>query len=425
MTVFSRTARVAATAALGLTIALAGCAPAAAPSSEPGPVSATASPAAAQPVPPYYAAIWAARSPAWNSPQNVTIRDTYTARTLLTVKPPAPYQTFSFVAGTGVAGRWMVGAQRWHPGLYTGNNNSSQFNKLYLLTYHPGNGPAALTPLPVAPIQVNQLLGNVTTPEMNAGTHLLAAVALSPDGRQLATIVTSKAGYQVRIVAVPGGAVRSWSAPAPSLPIGYQGAYIPTAYEARFTLTWLNDQRTLAIGQSGYTVDARIGTQVRYLDTSAPQGSLLTASRTVTPSFPPAPHFTGLSPEHPAPQSCNLPPVATRDGTAMLCPGYAATGINAAGYINVGFWVLSARTGQLTGIWAPHGICCAISASYLPRIIWASPDGRTAIITGVTAVNQGSQLFIREATGTLRQIPWPGFIHVPLLGNIVEPDVAW
>jgi hypothetical protein len=29
---------------------------------------------------------------------------------------------------------------------------------------------------------------------MNAGTHLLAAVALSPDGRQLATVVTSSAG---------------------------------------------------------------------------------------------------------------------------------------------------------------------------------------------------------------------------------------
>ena len=115
-------------------------------------------------MPPYYAAIWAARSPAWNSPQNVTIRDTYTAKTLLTVKPPAPYQTFSFVTGTGVAGRWVAGAQRWHPGPYNGNDNASQFNKLYLLTYAAASGRAALTPLPVAPIQDNQLTGNVTTP---------------------------------------------------------------------------------------------------------------------------------------------------------------------------------------------------------------------------------------------------------------------
>jgi hypothetical protein len=35
----------------------------------------------------------------------MTIRDTSTAKTLLTVKPPAPDQTFPFVTGTGVAGR--------------------------------------------------------------------------------------------------------------------------------------------------------------------------------------------------------------------------------------------------------------------------------------------------------------------------------
>jgi hypothetical protein len=268
-------------------------------------------------VPSYYAAIWAARSPAWSSPQDVTIRDTHTASTLLTVKPPAPYQTFSFVAGTGVAGRWVVGAQRWHPGLYNGNINASQFNKLYLLTYHRGSGPAVLTPLPVAPIQVNQLLGNVTNPEINAGTHLLAAVALSPDGRQLATVVTSRAGYQVNVVAVAGGTVRSWSASTPALPIGYKGAHTPTSYEAEFTLTWLDDQRTLALGQFSYDMNAGIRTQVRYLGTTATEGSLLAASRAVAPSFPPAPRFTGMSPAHPAPQSCGLP-VATSDGTAIL-----------------------------------------------------------------------------------------------------------
>jgi hypothetical protein len=430
VTLFARTTRGAAGACLGLAFALAGCTPAAAPPSanHGAPVSAPAAaapaPGTAQSVPPYYAAIWAARSPAWNSPQNVTIRDTDTAKTLLTVKPPPPYQTFSFVAGTGVAGRWVVGAQRWRPGLYNGNDNASQFNQLYLLTYGAASGRAALTPLPVAPIRVNQLTGNATTPEVNAGTRLLAAVALSPDGRRLATVVTSKAGYQVQVTAVPGGTARSWSAAAPALPVGYKGVYVPTSYEAEFTLTWLTGQRTLAIGLHSDNLGAGIKTQVRYLDTAAPGGSLPAASRAVTPSFPPAPHFTGLSPKHPAPRSCSLP-VATSDGATILCGGSAATGLNAAGFENVGFWVLSARTGRLTATWAPHGICCAISASDLPRIIWASPDGRTAVITGVTGVHAGSQLFIREASGALRQVPWPGFISVPGLGNITEPDVAW
>ncbi|TVZ05093.1 hypothetical protein EAS64_10800 [Trebonia kvetii] len=432
MALFSRRAAAAVVACAALAIALAGCSPAAVPpsaccashastSSAPG----GSAPAfgAAQTVPPYYAAIWAARSPAWSRPQNVTIRDTDTAKILLTVKPPAPYETFSFVAGTGAAGRWVVGAQRWHPGLYIGNNNASQFNKLYLLTYHAASGRAALTPLPVAPIQVNQLIGNVTTPEMNAGTHLLAAVALSPDGRQLATVVTSRAGYQVRVIAVPGGTVRSWSAAAPTLPIGYKGAYIPTAYNAEFTLTWLTDQRTLAMGQYSYDYrESGIKTQVLYLNTTAAEGSLFGASRAVTPSFPPAPHFTGLSPAKPAPQWCNVP-VATSDGTTILCGGGAATGANAAGFANVGIWVLSARTGQLTATWAPHSVCCATGDR--PRIIWASPDGRTAIITGVTGVHAVSQLLIRDPAGALRQIPWPGFIKVPDWETLTEPDVAW
>jgi hypothetical protein len=191
-----------------------------------------------------------------------------------------------------------------------------------------------------------------------------------------------------------------------------------------FSLTWLTGQRTLAVGQFSYYLSPGAGAQVRYLDTAAPEGSLLAASRVVTPSFPAAPQPKGLSPKQPAPRSRDLP-VATSDGTSILCGGNAATGMNNAGFENVGFWVLSARTGKLAATRAPHGVCCAIGASALPRIIWASPDGQTAVLTGVTGAQSGSRLFIREATGALRQIPWPGFINVPGLLNIVEPDVAW
>jgi hypothetical protein len=31
----------------------------------------------------------------------------------------------------------------------------------------------------------------------------------------------------------------------------------------------------------------------------------------------------------------------------------------------------------------------------------------------------------RKSACGLRQIPWPGFIDIPGLGNIIEPDVAW
>jgi hypothetical protein len=257
---------------------------------------------------------------------------------------------------------------------------------------------------------------------MNAGTHLLAAVALSPDGRQLAAVMTSGAGYQVQVVDITNGTTRSWSATAPEPPA--KGGYAPSPYAMQFSLTWLNDQRTLALGSFSSNPGLHTGSQVSYLDTGAPEGRLPAASRVVIPSFPPAPPFTGSSPKQPAPQSCDLP-VAVSVGTTILCGGSAATGMNNAGFQNVGFWVLSARTGQLASTWAPHGICCAISASDLPRIIWASPNGQTAVLTGVTGAQAGSQLYIRQAAGTLRQIPWPGFINVPGLLNIIEPGVAW
>src|SRR6202020_890873 len=139
--------------------------------------------------------------------------------------------------------------------------------------------------------------------------------------------------------------------------IGYKGAAVPTSYDKVFTLTWLDDRRTLGLGLFSYDLAPGSRAQMRYLDTTAPVGSLLAASRAVTPSFPPAPHFTGLSPKHPAPESCGLP-VAVSDGTTFMCGGDAATGPNAAGFLDVGFWELSARTGRLTATWAPHSICC-------------------------------------------------------------------
>lgn len=108
--------RQAVTAALSLTliILLPGCAPAAPrPSAAAGP-SATAATdhvsAAPDAVWPYYAEVSAARSPAYRSPRDVTIRNTGTATIVTTVGPPPPYQTFELVTGTGQPDRWVVGA---------------------------------------------------------------------------------------------------------------------------------------------------------------------------------------------------------------------------------------------------------------------------------------------------------------------------
>jgi hypothetical protein len=357
-------------------------------------------------VPAYYAAVTAARSPAYRGPQNVTIRDTYTAAVLATVMPPAGYGTFAFVTGTGRAGRYIAGAQPWHP---AGLDNSAPPVKLFLLSYDAGSRRAALRPLPSPPMRASAAAVLVGQP--NAGTWL-AADALSADGSKLAIVVATPAGVDVRVYTLASGAVRKWAAPALSSPI--------TNWD--FSLAWLHDNRTLAIG-----ADFGFGDRdapVWFLDTSAPGGELAAASRTVTLTFPKAKPSTSFAGPH-TPARCELP-IATSDGRTLLCSGTADFPLNNAGATAVGIWVFSARTGKLTGILEQRTICCALMGTQFPRIVWASSTGDTIVVTGIMDVDGGTPLFVLAPVRQLRQIPWPGgIIHYPGIGNPYEPDVAW
>jgi len=39
--------------------------------------------------------------------------------------------------------------------------------------------------------------------------------------------------------------------------------------------------------------------------------------------------------------------------------------------------------------------------------------------------NQGAQLFLRTADGTLQQLPRKGLIRRPNQADIIEPSIAW
>jgi hypothetical protein len=91
----------------------------------------------------------------------------------------------------------------------------------------------------------------------------------------------------------------------------------------------------------------------------------------------------------------------------------------------VGLWAFSARTGTLTAAWNEHTICCALSSTDFPRILWVSPHGTLLIADGMSTQNQGAQLFLRTADGTLQQLPWKGLIRRPNQTNIIEPSIAW
>lgn len=374
---------------------------------------ATASRAAAtsDTVPPYYAETTAIQPPAYDSPLNMSIRPTTTGDESAALRALPPYQSIGFVVGTGKPNRWIVGAQRWNPVKY---NNSAQPAKLYLATFEPTtidgetlNYPT-LTPLPVAPMRASQLIDGTAD---GSSVRQLAAATLSPDGRRLALVITQGDTYQVGVYPVTGdAATRIWS-----------GRVNPKfePFERSFSLTWLSDDKTLAIGVA--TADAMVDSTaaVRYLNTASPGSSLAKASRTVTLSFPAKKAKTGT------PDGCYGAPIATSDGQRVLCSGAATYPVNAGGATEVGLWVFSARTGMLTAAWNKHTICCALSSTDFPHILWVSPHGTLVIASGMSTENQGAQLFLRTADGTLQQLPWKGLVHYPNQASIIEPSIAW
>jgi hypothetical protein len=365
------------------------------------------SPAAApETVPEYYAETTAARAPAYDNPDNITIRDTYTAAVLATVRPPRPYQTFGYVFAAGQPDTWVAGAQPWHP---LRLDNSAQPVTLFTLTFDPATRQVTLTRLPATPVPGSDL----------------GAVALSPDGTRLAEVVlvpgrliklavgTEQPGVvRLRVYTTANGTVTASSrelADSGNLAVG-------TGY----SLTWLNDNRTLAIGGPLGSISTLISpSTVLYLDTATPG-----EDRTVRLSFPPAGKVT-FDGATATPDRCSGAPIATSDGQDIVCGGSAATPANFGGALNVGIWTFSARTGKLTRAWDRHQICCALSETVFPRVIWASPTGSIIIATGITQANQGASLDVRTPGGQLRQLPWLGLISYPELVNIVEPSVAW
>jgi hypothetical protein len=362
-------------------------------------------------VPPYYAETIAIQPPAYASPLNVSIRDTATGGETAALRALPPYQSIGFVVGTGKPNWWIAGAQPWHP---VNDDNSAQPAKLYLATmestFADGNpiDEDMLTPLPVAPMLAGQLINGTAAV---SAVRQLAAATVSPDGKRLALVITQGDTYQVSVYPVTGAAaVQTWS-----------GQLTPEVKPFRWglSLTWLSDNKTLAVGIA--TTDAMIDATaaVHYLNTASPASSLAGASRTVTLSFPAKTAQAGT------PDGCYGAPVATSDGQRVICSGAATYPVNAGGATEVGLWVFSARTGMLTAAWNKHTICCALSSTYVPRILWVSPHGTLVIASGMTTGNQGAQLSLRTADGTLQQLPWKGLIRRPNQASIIEPSIAW
>jgi len=371
--------------------------------------TATASPAATDTVWPYYAELNAVSHPLYRNPRVLTIRSTSTAAVLATVRPPAPFQTFGVLAGGTVPDQWVVGAQPWRP--VRVDDNSAQPVTLFSVTFDPVTKRATLTRLPMPPVHALPFMpGGPDQP----GQNQLAAVELSPDGTRLAAVVITPSAFQVRVYPVAGGAASTWSQPLPA----------SQDDEAQFSLDWLAGSRTLAVGfKVGYDVPVTQPT-VTFLDTSGPGGTLATAGRRITLTFPAAKPPTSFNGPFPA-RGCWGPPIVTSVGQTVLCSGLADTPDNAAGAIEVGIWLFSAATGKLAATWNPHMICCADNGYEFPDLRWVSPGGQLVIVSGMSVAHSGEQLFLRQPGGQLRQLPWQGIYSIPLQDPAVEPPIAW
>jgi hypothetical protein len=368
-----------------------------------------------------YAQTTATSEPSYASPRDVTIRKTGTAAVLATVTPPRPYQTFAFVAGTGEPYRWIAGAQLWHP---VRLDNSAQPVTLFLLTFYPAAKRVTVTRFPVPPMLASGLItdGSPLAVAGPASASKLAAVTLSPDGRRLALLTTTADGYQVRVYPVADGAKAGYTAKTWT----ERSAAGADPATWAFSLTWLGDNRTLAIGITD-RVSARAirgHSPVLWLDAAGQAGDLATAGKTVPLTFP-APTSTPTFGGPDAPNGCTGAPLPASDGRTVLCSGTAAFPVNMAGATSVGIWTFSARTGKLTDSWNQHTICCLLTSTDFPNILWVSPHGDSLIAAGMTTKNQGAQLFLRAPNGRLRQLPWSGLFHYPSVGNISEPSTAW
>jgi hypothetical protein len=106
----------------------------------------------------------------------------------------------------------------------------------------------------------------------------------------------------------------------------------------------------------------------------------------------------------------------------VLCPGAPGSAGDAA---EAGIWVFSARSGTLTAAWNKRTVCCALSGTELPHLLWVSAHGDMLIADGMGTRNQGAQLFLRTAGGTLEQLPLPGLTRRPGQDAIIEPSIAW
>jgi len=335
-------------------------------------------------LPPHYAALATQGTHgAASFRSSLVIRDTATGRTVATVDPPSPANSFCDVSGTQ-DGRTFVAEGCIVP--VTGPSDAQTVTtspvKFYRLTVDGQGKVSGPSPLPV-PVP---------------GGYDLDGVAVSPDGAVLAVASTDRSHESARNPAISlyklgsGQLLRSWSWAGRADIMGRSAGSAP--------LSWTADGTTIAfplmLDHPVNHVSQDIG-QVRLLDTSAP-GRSLRGTRLVL-NFGPTPSLQ-VSAALEGPDS-----MITPDGSRIVASTAVVGGHPASTRLTVSEF--SAATGTKAAVLSP--VTVRGNNVLFQTVLWSSPDGSKLIAAVMPAGGLGPDRLLPVGVLTARGFtPLPG-----------------
>jgi hypothetical protein len=331
-------------------------------------------------VPPYYVALTSDRPMTVRKPQawpvltTATLRATSTGAVLATVVPPEPYREFVFVSASAGDRYFMLAAQY-------GQVGESLHDGFFLLHIDPTAADPAertsLTPFPTAAL---------------SDGDQLQAMALSPDGRLLATIALHQGKEKhgqamettyLKVYNLVNGQSRTWT-----------GGNVQQDYVIAGSggLSWRQDGRFLVVPWSG--------SQLRLLNVTAPGHSV---ARDSTPLATPPVPCSGFC------LTYMTPDVKT---VFAVYPTGRATFVKPLFYNLVRF---SVQTGALIRInkltvsgWHSRYTGYNIGSVVGPDdVLWTSYDGSKAIVAEVRPGVPNAGIY---SGSRYTPIPWPANI---------------
>jgi hypothetical protein len=198
-------------------------------------------------LPPYYLALVRHGTASGGAIKfEVVVKNTVTGATLATVRPSKPYWTFGAITGAADDRTFVIAAETPPvSGLFSPT-------RFLLARFHPSTGKVTLSTLPVPKVPL---------------ADILTGMALSPNGRKLATAVLTgkhRATARVSVYSLATGSVRSWQSTGTIGDGEYDSTSISWSRSGRLAFDWLGTD-------SGAWL----------LDTHAAPGGLLAHSRFV------------------------------------------------------------------------------------------------------------------------------------------------